>query len=203
MNLAGSLCDKHERGVTVVAFDVELFGVAVATVNAHGFECDLLAHLGGEELRHASFQVAALTAVFLTRRVLEQEPGRLDSGCHIRQLDLDGLMLCDGFAEGLTLLRIANGIIKGGLRYPDGTCGHINAPDFQAAHGMPKTLAFFAAKQPCGRNTHVVEDQFRRLDPLVAQLFKGAADAQTWRAFFDDENAHAAIGRIRVCIGAR
>ena len=112
-------------------------------------------------------------------------------------------MLCDGFAEGLPLLRIANRIIKGSLRYPDGTCGHINAPDFQAAHGMPKTLAFFAAKQPCGRNTHVVEDQFRRLDPLVAQLFKGAADAQTWRVSFDDENAHAAIGRIRACIGAR
>src|SRR5262245_49820360 len=63
LDLVGALADDHERCVTIVAFDREFLGVSVAAEDAHGLERDFLAGLRGEQLRHAGFQVAALTAI--------------------------------------------------------------------------------------------------------------------------------------------
>jgi len=37
LDLAGSLANKHERRVPVIAFHVEFFGVAKTAINAHRF----------------------------------------------------------------------------------------------------------------------------------------------------------------------
>src|SRR5680860_1880142 len=52
LDLVGALADDHQRCVTEVALDVELRGVAVATVDAHRVQCDLHGDLRGEQLRH-------------------------------------------------------------------------------------------------------------------------------------------------------
>ena len=51
--------DQHGR-VAVDPLDDELLRVAVAAVDAHRLERDLLGGLGGEELRHARLEVCAL-----------------------------------------------------------------------------------------------------------------------------------------------
>src|SRR3990172_8044743 len=69
-DLVGALADDHERGIAVVALDGELFGVAVAAVNAHGLHGDLVGHLAGKELGHAGFEVEALAGILLLRGVV-------------------------------------------------------------------------------------------------------------------------------------
>ena len=62
LNLIRALADDHQRGVAEIPLDVELGGIPVAAVDAHGVERDLHCHLGGEQLGHPGFHVAALPA---------------------------------------------------------------------------------------------------------------------------------------------
>src|SRR5579884_4122999 len=193
LDFAGAFADEHERGVAVVAFDVELSGVAEAAMNAHGFERDLLAYFRGKELCHARLKVAARAAILLLRGLLHEQARRLDMGCHVRQLHLDSLMLSDWPAKAGTLLRVADGLVEGGLRHADGAGGHVDASDLQAAHGMLETLALFAAQQVRRRDAHGIEDQFRRLHTLVAKLLEAAPRAQPRCFLLHKEDAHAAM----------
>src|SRR6266545_7298041 len=56
-HLVGALADDHQRGVAVVALDVELRRVAVAAVDADGVERHLRGHLRAEQLGHAGLHV--------------------------------------------------------------------------------------------------------------------------------------------------
>src|SRR5215469_2072018 len=203
LDLAGSLADEHKGRVTVIALDVELFGVAKAPMNAHRFERDFLAHLGGKGFSHTNYQVAALAPVFFLRGLLEQEARRLDLSRHIRQLELDGLVLGNRLAKGGALLRVFDGVVKCRLGHTHRPRSYINTPDLQPAHNMLKSLAFAASKQAGSRHAHSIKDKFGGLNTLVAKLFKGAAHAQPRRALFDHEDTHAAMGWVNVCAGAR
>src|SRR5258708_18224468 len=203
LDLAGSLADEHKGRVTVIALDIELFGVAKAAMNAHRFESDFLAHLGGKEFGHASFQVAALAPVLFLRGLLEQETRRLYPGRHIGQLELDGLVLGNRLAKGGALLRVLDGVVKCRLGHTYSSRRYVDTPDLQSAHNVFKPLAFAATKQAVRSHTHIIEDKFGGLTTLIAKLFKGTAHAQSRCALFNNEDTHAAIGWANVCTGAR
>src|SRR5688572_33483439 len=63
LDLRGALADQQQRRVAVEALDLVLLRVAVAAVDAEGVLDDLLAGLGGEQLRHAGLEVRALAGV--------------------------------------------------------------------------------------------------------------------------------------------
>src|SRR5437763_9987957 len=203
LNLAGTLTHQHKGGVTVVTLDIEFFGVAKAAVDTQGIQCDLLAHFRGKKLRHTCFQVTALAAVFPARRLLQQEASGLDFRGHIRQFELNGLVLRDGLAEGRALLRIPDGVIEGRLSEADSTGCNVDTANLKPAHGMFETLSLAAAKQAGHRDMDSVKNKFSRIYALVAQFFKSAADCQAWRALFDEKDAHTAIRRLSAGISTR
>src|SRR5260221_3284833 len=203
LDLAASLADEHKGRITVIALDIELFGVAKAAMNAHRFERDFLAHLGGKEFSHASFQVAALAPVLFLRGLLEQETRRLYPGRHIRQLELDGLVLGNRLAKRGALLRVLDGVVKCRLGHTYSSRRYVDTPDLQSAHNVFKPLAFAATKQAVSRHTHIIEDKFDGLNTLIAKLFKRTVHAQSRCALFNNEDTHAAIGWANVCAGAR
>ncbi len=84
-------------------------------MDPQGLEGVLQRRLRREELRHSGFHVAAFAPVVGAGGVLHQGPGSGDFGRHVRQLDLDGLVFADGFAEGLALLGVADRLLEGGL----------------------------------------------------------------------------------------
>ena len=57
-----------------------------------------------------------------------------------------------------------------------------------------------AADQPVGRHAVVLEHQLGRVDALVAELLELAADREA-RALLGDEQAHAAVARLRRRVG--
>src|SRR5258708_27827359 len=172
-------------------------------MNAHRFERDFLAHLGGKEFGHASFQVAALTPILFLRGLLEQETRRLYPGRDIGQLELDVMVLGNRLAKGVALLRVLDRVVKCRLGHTYSSRRYVDTSDLQSAHNVLKPLAFAATKQAVSGHTHIIEDKFGGLNTLIAKLFKGTAHAQSRCALFNNEDTHAAIGWANVCAGAR
>src|SRR4051812_22353196 len=113
LDLVCAFADDHQRRIAVVALDRELGGVAVAPVDAHGFGRTLERCFGREELGHARFDVAPLARLLLAGRALGQQTSGLQLGRHVGQLELDRLVLGDGHAERLALLRVGDGGLEG------------------------------------------------------------------------------------------
>src|SRR5579883_2502037 len=200
LDLVGALADDHERRVAVVALDAELLHVAVAAEDAHGLEGDLLADLGGEELRHARLEVAALAAVLHRGRLADEEPRRLDLGGHVGELELDRLVLADGLAERPALLRVADGVLEGRLRHTDRAGGDVDAPDLEAGERDLEPQALPAADQVLGGHDVVLEDDLAGLDAAVAELVEVAAHRQA-RALRRGEHADPPVRGIGGGVG--
>ena len=100
--LAGLVPRADQQGgrVPVVALHRELARVAVAAVDAHGLERHHVGGLARREPRHRRARVVARVGVEALGRARGQEPRGGDRGRHVGQLELDGLVLADGLAEG-------------------------------------------------------------------------------------------------------
>src|SRR3954465_14148389 len=108
LQLVGALADDEERRIAVEALDGELLGIAVAAMDAHRFEADIHRRLGGEQLGHAGFHIAALAFVVGPRRLVDQETRGLDLGRHVGELQLYGLVFADWLTERLPELAVAH-----------------------------------------------------------------------------------------------
>src|SRR5436305_1933814 len=115
LDLGRALADQEQRSVAVEALDLVLLRVAVAAVDAERVLHDLLAGLRGEQLRHAGLEVGALAGVLQPRGLAGEEACRLHLGGHVRELELDRLVLRDRLAEGLALLGVAQRELEGAL----------------------------------------------------------------------------------------
>src|SRR3954471_19253193 len=99
LDLIRPLADRQDLRVAVEAAHRVLLDVAVPAVDLHR----LLAGAHREAprlelgLRRGQREVAAL--VLLARRLVDEQPGRLDLGRHVGELALDGLELRDRPAE--------------------------------------------------------------------------------------------------------
>src|SRR5664280_2712062 len=99
-----------------------------------------------------------------------QLSGRGQSGRHVGKVVADRLVLPDGFAEGLALLGIRQGILRCCRGDTQRTGGDLDPTDLQAAHHLREPLAFLATEQAHGRDPEVVERQLAALNTLVAEL---------------------------------
>src|SRR3954452_17652821 len=96
LDLGRALADQEQRSVAVQALDLVLLRVAVAAVDAERVLHDLLAGLRGEQLRHAGLEVRALAGVLEAGGLTGEEACGLHLGRHVRELELDRLVLGDG-----------------------------------------------------------------------------------------------------------
>src|ERR1700722_19752143 len=74
LQLIGSPADHHQRSVAIIALHRKVFGIAVASEDAHRFERNLSGGFGGEQLGHAGFEIAALAAILFLRGRFDQQP---------------------------------------------------------------------------------------------------------------------------------
>ena len=92
--------------------------------------------------------------------LLDQQPGRLDAGRHVGELDLDRLVAGDRLAEGLALLGVAERVFERGAGNADAAGRNIDPAELEPAERVAQPLAFFQPDQPAGRDAVVLEDQF-------------------------------------------
>src|SRR4051794_5227391 len=161
LDLRRALADQQQRRVAVQALDLVLLGVAVAAVDAERVLHDLLAGLRGEQLRHAGLEVRALAGVLQARGLAGEEASGLDLRGHVRELELDRLVLRDRLAERLALLRVAQRELERALGDAHTPGGNVDASDFQRVHHLAEALVeagLLAAEDAVGRAAVVAVD---------------------------------------------
>src|SRR4029453_5199481 len=105
---------------------------------------------------------------------------------------LDELVLGDGHAEGLALLRVAHRGVEAGADQPGGAGRHGIAPALEGEHGDPEPLALLA--DPVG-NGHldILHVEAARVARQDAPLLLHGVRAEALEAALHDEGAEAAV----------
>src|ERR1035441_4667207 len=178
LDLVRPLAHDHQRRVPEVALDLELGGVAVAAVDAHGVHRDVHRGLRGEQLGHAGLHVAALAGVVTCRGVQRQEFGRGQLGGHVGQVVADALVLPDRLAERLAFLRVPERVVEGGPAHAEGTGGDLDTAELQALHHLGEPLPLGQAEQAGDRGAVAVEGKLAALHPLVTELGQVTGDGE-------------------------
>src|ERR1700710_472 len=213
LDLGGALADQEQGRIAVEALDLVLLRVAVAAVDAEALLDALLAGLRGEQLGHPGLEVGARAGVLHPRRLAGDEAGGLDLGRHVGELELDRLVLGDRLAEGLALLRVAQGELEGALGDTDTAGGDVDAADLERVHHLAEALAdagLLAAEDALGRALVAVVDELGRLDALVAHLLDLRRHDQALEVtrlsflpwlLLGDEAGHALVGGFGLRVG--
>src|SRR5258706_15314561 len=157
--------------------ELKLCGVGRPAMDTEGMQRRFLGDFRGKEFSHCGLKITAFTAILFACRLLEQQACCLYFSGHIRQLQLNGLMLGNGFAKSYALLCILNGIVKSCLGNAHRSRGYIDTSDLQATHSMFETLTFNPSQEMCSGNTNSIENKFGRLHTSVPQFIKCAANA--------------------------
>jgi hypothetical protein len=127
-----------------------------------------------------------------------QQPGRLDLGCHVGDLQLDGLEVRDRLTERRPLPRVPQRRLVRRLGDADRARRDVDPADLQAVQDLLQAAALLAAEQVDRRDADLVEDQLAGLRALVAELGQVPADREAGRVRVDEQDRHAFVrlGRI-------
>src|SRR5699024_3915764 len=87
--------DSHNHGVTVELLDLVLLGKSCSAVDLDGRASDVLAHIGGDILRHGC-GAAALGALDESSCLIGELAGGLELAGTARYMVAHGLVLADG-----------------------------------------------------------------------------------------------------------
>src|SRR3954447_1886736 len=215
LDLGSDLADQEEGRVPVEALDLVLLRVAVAAVDAERVLHDLLAGLRGEQLRHAGLEVRALAGVLEAGGLAGEEACGLDLGRHVRELELDRLVLRDRLAERLWRLRVTERQLERARGDADAAGRDVHPPHLERVHHLAEALVeagLLAAEDAGGRAAIVAVDELGRLDALVAHLLDLGRDLEALelarvllgaRLLLGDEARHALVGRARLGVRLR
>src|SRR6185437_5441891 len=143
----------------------------------------------------AGFEIAAFAAVERLRRIEREQPCGARPRRHVRELQLDRLMIADRLAEGLATLGVARRERERALRDADPPRRDVDAAELEPARGLVEALAFPLADQIVRRDAIVLEDELGRIDALVPELLELAADLEA-TLLGRDEQAHSLVPRL-------
>jgi hypothetical protein len=108
---------------------------------------DVLGALGCEQLRHRGQSrpiSRGSAAVICGGRGPHQQPGRLQTGCHLGERVHDGLLVGQVPAIDLAPLGPRHRQVEGRLGHPDGEGAYAGAEEVQSAHGDGETAVHAA-----------------------------------------------------------
>src|SRR6266852_1770511 len=159
LHIGCSLVDLANLGIAPVLFDWIVFGESVATVDFNRQRGHALGDLRSEQLGHRRFLHKVDTSILHARTVVDHKPCRFDLGCHLRDLELNGLEIRDCLAELLALLCV----LRGKFPRAAGEANHLGAnADAAFVQGFDGDLVTLArlAKYVVFRDAAVFEYQF-------------------------------------------
>ena len=191
LDLVGALADEHERRVPVIPLEVEVDADARRAEGSERRQRDLVRGLGGVELRHAGLEVAALAAVLQAGRPVGEQAG----GPHLRR-HVGELRRYVDRAGG-----VAERVLVCGLRDAHRPRGDVEPPGLEPAHHVLEAAALDAADEVRGRHDDVLEEELRRVDPLVTELRDGLHDLESGVVLLDDEAGHTPVPRLGLRVG--
>ena len=130
----------------------------------------------------------------LADAVVDEDLGDGGVGLALGQLELGVLELDDRLAEGLALLDVVDGELERALHHGHRVHGDDQALLRQLLHQLVEALPFLGAEQALGRQLHVLEEQFRGVGGIHAELLELAAAAEARRVVGLDHQQRGALG---------
>src|SRR5262249_52333182 len=143
LDLARPFVNLRDLRVTVVALDRELSRVAVAAEDLDRLAGLAARYLRGQELRLRARLRHTHALVLQRSGAVDEQPGGVDLGRHVRELELDRLVLGDALAEGLTLPRVLARDVVRRLRDADRLRRDADAAAVERLHRYPEALVLF------------------------------------------------------------
>src|SRR5215213_10065256 len=131
LNFTGPFPDGHKPRITVNPFDRVFAGIAISPVDLDRVAADAFCHFRSEHLCHGSFFVVVASFFLEPCGFVEHVTCHFDLSRCLCEHPLDGLLLSNGFAEGLSLSCIIHCIFKCRLRQPQGNCTDTDPPAIQ------------------------------------------------------------------------
>ena len=153
--------------------------------------------LGREQLAHRGLAQERQARVTKTCGVVDEEPRRLEVGCHARELELHALEISDGAAELPALFGVANGVIQRALRQADHLRADADAPFVERLDGDLVALAELT-EYGGARHLTILEDQLAGAARPYPELVLFLADREAGRPTLDDERRDAAIAGLGI-----
>ena len=132
------------RGVAEDALDARFLEDADAAVDLHGLVGGVVAHLGGDKLGHRGLVDERQASIAQGGGVHGGDAGGMDAGGNVSQLELDGLMVRQRAAEGLTELGVADGLFQRSLADAHALGRDRDTARVEYVHGIAEAHAFLA-----------------------------------------------------------
>ena len=169
MDLGCALENAENAGIAKDARDRKLERETVAAVNLHGVIGIGPGDAGGQELRHAGLEIAALARILLPGREVSELARDHDLDRHHRDLVGDAGKIDDRLAELLALLGVGEGLLHGRLRHADRARRGLDARRLKGLHELPKAQSLDAAEQVLRLHLETVEGDFVLLHAAIAE----------------------------------
>ena len=170
LNFARAFPYCAELNIAIELFRRIVFDEPVAAMDLDALVGHADGYFAGEQLGHAG--LASETDVFAVgqpRSLVDQQAGGFDFGGHVRQLELNGLKLANGFAELFALLGVFGRGFERALGHPKSQCSDGNAAAIENLQAADETFAFRSQEVFSGNST-VGEDNFRSIAGTHAEL---------------------------------
>src|SRR6266404_499014 len=189
--------DRLDTRVAVGAAHGVFLHVAVAAVELQAEVDVALAHLGHPPLRHARFLDDGRAFDVLGDQAVDEDPAELDLGRDLDELELGVLELTERFSERGALLRVLYRLLEDDLRRRLGADRAHQALLLQLLHEIVEAAAF-ASEEVLRGHAAVGEMQLGRVLRMHPHLVELATFLESGCPVLDDEEAHAAVRRLRI-----
>ena len=130
----------------------------------------------------------------LADAVVEKHLGHRHLALAFGEHELGVLKFDDLLAERLPLLDVVDRQLERALHHRHGVNGDDQPFLRQFVHQLDEALTFLGAEQTFGRQRDVLEEQFRRVGGIHAELLQLAAAPEAWRIVGLDHHQRDALG---------
>src|SRR3990172_1579873 len=192
LDLARSLADLRELRVPEHPLDRVVRDVAVPAVNLDRLVRYEGGHLARVQLRHGGLLLEREATVLAPRGVPDERPRRVDPHRHVRDHELDRLVVRDRLAELDAILRVRDGGLEGALRNPDRHRADADPAAVEEEERVHEALVLLSEKRVPG-HLALREEDLRGGAPPHAELVLDLPDRQARVSALDDERADPAV----------
>src|SRR3989475_5924882 len=192
LNLARAFADLGQLRIPQHPFDRVVRDVSVAAVDLDRLVRDEGRHLARVQLPHCSLFLERLPAVLEPSGAMDERPGRIDPGGHVREHELDRLVLRNRLRELNPFLRVLDGFLERALGNSHGHGTDADSASVQYSQRVHEAFILLA-KERSLRKTAIGQDHLRRSAPSDAELVLHPTDRQSPVPAFNDERADASV----------
>src|SRR6266705_4773744 len=144
LDLRRPFVDLRDPLVSIQLLHHVVFDESVPAVDLNGRVDGSVGRLRREEFRDAGLIRVPLAEILQVRGAIVEQAGGVDLGCHVRELPLNRLEVCNLLAERLSFLRVLRGFLEGPLSNSEGLRRDADPATVESCHRDSEAFVEFS-----------------------------------------------------------